>query len=305
MAEEKKNPGDAEKITRAYLDSLLVEMRHIDSVDPSAKLELYEHSFDTPVMLAALSHLNKTHPEGLVEAARGIKAVNAVMWCGMGSEEELEAICNTGAGTIKIIKPYKDNRDIFKKIEHAEKTGCIAMGMDVDHQFGGMGSWYRCAGFDMAPKTLEEIRSFVKATKLPFIIKGVTSEVDARKCLDAGIQGIVVSHHHGMVPYPVPPLQALPRIVRVINGKMPIFVDCSIDTGMDAFKAIALGAAAVSVGRAIMPSLKEEGAAGVTKYINQMTDTLRWAMAVTCSKDLKSIDPSVIWHAQDTKGGLQ
>jgi isopentenyl diphosphate isomerase/L-lactate dehydrogenase-like FMN-dependent dehydrogenase len=295
MAEqEKKQPGDSARITRDYLDSLLIEMRHIDAVEPSTKLELYGHQFDTPVMFAALSHLTGTHPGGMAEAAKGLAAANAVMWAGMGSEAELESICETGAKTIKIIKPYADNRDIFKKIEHAEKRGCIAVGMDIDHQFGGMGSWLRCAGSDMRPKTLDEIKSFVRATKLPFVIKGVLSVQDTRKCLDAGVQGIVVSHHHGMVPYSLPPLMALPQILPLAKGHMKIFVDCSIDTGLDAFKALALGADAVSVGRAIMPSLKEEGAAGVTKYIQEMTGHLRWAMAVTCSKDITSIDPSVI-----------
>jgi isopentenyl diphosphate isomerase/L-lactate dehydrogenase-like FMN-dependent dehydrogenase len=167
--------------------------------------------------------------------------------------------------------------------------------MDIDHAFGGKNSWFDVLGSPMAPKTLEEIKSFVKASSLPFIIKGVLSVQDARKCLDAGVRGIVVSHHHGMVDYALPPLQILPEIVKVINKQIPIFVDCGINRGMDAFKAIALGANAVSVGRGIMEELKAEGAAGVQKKILKMTDELKWAMAVTCSKDLNHIDPNIIW----------
>jgi isopentenyl diphosphate isomerase/L-lactate dehydrogenase-like FMN-dependent dehydrogenase len=293
------NAGDSDKITRDYLDSILVEMRHIDSVMPSTKFEFYGKTFDTPVMFAALSHLDNVYPGGMVEAAKGIKAAGAVMWAGMGDEAELERITATGAGTVKIIKPYADNRDIFRKIEHAENCGCIAVGMDVDHQFGGKQQWEVVrGGFKMKPKSLDEIKSFVRATKLPFIVKGVLSIQDTQKCLDAGVRGIVVSHHHGMVDYSLPPLRILPHIVKLVNKNIPVFVDCGISRGMDAFKAIALGADAVSVGRAIMGPLGAEGAAGVQKKIEDMTHELAWAMAVTCSPDLKRIDPGIIWPGE-------
>jgi isopentenyl diphosphate isomerase/L-lactate dehydrogenase-like FMN-dependent dehydrogenase len=288
------NGGDTEKITRDYFDSLLVEMRHIDAVEPSTKLELYGETFNTPVMMAALSHLNKVHPEGMVEAARGIVAANGVMWAGMGDEAELEAICATGAKTIKIIKPYSDNRDIFRKIEHAEKYGCIAVGIDIDHQFGSKSCRGSVLNLPVKPKSLKEIESFVKSTQLPFIIKGVLSTVDAQKCLDAGVRGIVVSHHHGMVDYAVPPLQILPAIVTVIKQQIPIFVDCCVSRGMDAFKALALGATAVSVGRALMEVLRTSGWHGVCAFIEEMTNELNWAMAVTCSPDITHIDPRII-----------
>lgn len=291
---EQVNAGNSEKITRDYLDSLLVEMRHIDAVEPCTKLELYGETFATPVMLAALSHLDKTRPNGMVEAARGLLAAGGVMWTGMGDEEELEAITATGAKTIKIIKPYADNQVILKKIAHAEKQGCIAVGMDIDHQFGSKNSWGTVLGVPMAPKTLEEIRTFAGSTKLPFIIKGVLSEQDARKCLDAGVGGIVVSHHHGMVDYALPPLRILPRIAKLVNKRIPIFVDCGMNRGLDAFKALALGATAVSAGRVVMEPLRNDGAQGVQRVIEGMTAELKWAMAVTCSRDITGIDPSVI-----------
>jgi isopentenyl diphosphate isomerase/L-lactate dehydrogenase-like FMN-dependent dehydrogenase len=246
-------------------------------------------------MMAALSHLDKTRPRGMVEAAKGMLAAGGVMWCGMGDEKELEDICATGAKTIKIIKPYADNRDVLKKIEHAEKRGCIGVGMDIDHQFGSKNGRGSVLGLPMAPKTIDDIKAFVKATSLPFIVKGVLSEQDAQKCLDAGVRGIVVSHHHGLMDYAVPPLRILPAIARRINRNIPIFVDCEINRGMDAFKAIALGATAVSAGRVLMGPLGEDGAEGVRKAIAEMTNELNWAMAVTCSADLRHIDPGVIW----------
>jgi isopentenyl diphosphate isomerase/L-lactate dehydrogenase-like FMN-dependent dehydrogenase len=287
--------GDANQITREYFDSLLVEMRHLDAVIPSTSFELYGEKFSTPIMTAALSHLDNCCPNGTVEMAKGALAANAVMWTGMGDEAELESITATGVKTIKIIKPYADNNIIFKKIEHAEKCGVLAVGMDIDHSFNGRGQYDNVLGSPMTAKTLEEIKSFVKATKLLFVIKGVLSEQDADKCLEAGVKGIVVSHHHGILDFAIPPLMVLPKIAKLINKNIPIFVDCGVASGMDVFKALALGATAVCAGRVLMNVLINNGADGVQKKITDMTEELAGAMARTCSADVRHIDSDVIW----------
>ena len=293
---EQYQAGNSDHITRAYLDSLLVEMRHIDGRKPDTTLSLYGETFATPVMMAALSHLNHLHDKGMVEMAKGAKMADAVNWAGMGEKEELEEIIQTGARTIKIIKPYADNEMIFDRIAHAEKCGALAVGIDVDHAFNAEGEYDKVLGYDMSPKSLEEIREFVQATKLPFIIKGVLSEKDAYKCLQAGVKGIVVSHHHGIMNYAVPPLKVLPSVCKVIGGEIPVFVDCGIISGMDVFKALALGATAVSAGRVIMEPLKENGAEGVRDTILKMTGELKGVMARTGCYNLKHMDASVIWN---------
>lgn len=289
-------PGDSNKITRDYIDSLLIEMRHMDAVIPSTELKLYGESFTTPVMTAALSHLDKVCPEGTVKMAKGALGAGALMWIGMGDEAELESIINTGVKTIKIIKPYSDHEIIFKKIKHAEKCGAFAVGMDLDHSFNRKGEFDNVLGEQMKSKSLDEIKSFVEATNLPFIIKGVLSVTDALKCIEAGVQGITISHHYGIMDYAVPPLMILPSIVKAVNNRIPIFVDCGISSGKDAFKALALGADAVSVGRPVMDQLRTGGAQGVTDKINGMTEELAGTMARTCSKDITSIDSDIIWQ---------
>ena len=134
----------------------------------------------------------------------------------------------------------------------------------------------------------------MKSTSLPFVIKGVLSKQDARKCADAGVQGMVISHHNGRLDSAVPPLMILPEILQETEGKIPLFVDCSLQTGLDVFKALALGAKACSIGRPLMNSLRENGAAGVQKAVEDITRSLAYTMAMTCSKDLDSIDPSVV-----------
>lgn len=297
MGDSKDNkPWDSNQITRDYFDSLLLEMRHIDAVIPSTKVELYGEKFDTPIMMAALSHLNNVYENGMVEMAKGALAANAVNWAGMGDQAEIAAITATGARTINIIKPYADNNYIHKRIEHAQQCGVMAVGMDLDHSFGSNGKYDVVLGEQMKPKSLIELKEFIRSTHLPFVIKGVLSEQDAYKALEAGAKGIVVSHHHGIMNYAVPPLRILPKIAKVIDRQIPIFVDCGIMSGMDVFKALALGADLVCAGRVIMEPLKNNGAEGVKNQILKMTEELAGVMARTCSSNLSKIDPSVIWH---------
>jgi len=287
---------DSNKFTREYFDSLWIEMRHFDAVIPDTSFELFGEKFSTPIMTAALSHMDKQHPNGMAEIAKGAYAANAVMWAGMGSPEELDRITATGAKTIKIIKPDIDNDVILKNIAHAEKCGCIALGVDIDHAFNWKGEYDNVVGEQMAGKTLEEIAGFVRATKLPFIIKGVLSVTDTIKCIRAGVQGIVVSHHHGIQEFAIPPLMVLPEIKKAVaSDSMKIFVDCSVESGMDAFKSIALGAHAVSVGRAIMQPLADGGADAVAAKIKEMTERLAAAMSRTNCHTLGDIESSIIW----------
>lgn len=286
--------SNSDTITRDFFDSLLLEPRYIDSDLPCTKLELYGRTFDTPVMTAALSHLGNTAENGMVKYAQAAAKCNAVHWVGMGEDKELEEITATGAATIKIIKPHADNKEVFRKIEHAKKAGCFAVGMDIDHAFNGNGGYDNVLGLPMKPKTTEELAGFVQAAgDTPFIVKGVLSTKDAEKCLKAGCKGIQLSHHHGIINYAVPPLMMLPEILQVTRGEIPVFIDCGIGSGMDVYKCLALGATAVSVGRHLMPFLKE-GADKTSDRIKEMTDELAATMARTGIRDLKSFDPTVI-----------
>ena len=285
--------SNPDEITRDYFDSLLLETRYLDSVKPSAKMQLWGHSFDTPIMTAALSHLDNTTPDGMCIYAEAAARCNALHWVGMGTDEELERIVATGAKTVKIIKPHADDAEVHRKIEHAVRVGCIAVGMDIDHAFNSAGGYDNVFGLEMRPKTTEQMREYVRVAGVPFIVKGVLSVRDAVKCAEAGCAGIVLSHHHGMMPYSVPPLLMIDDIIDAVGGRLSVFVDCGIESGMDAYKCLAKGAKAVSVGRHLMPLLKN-GAMAVADRIMQMTDELAGAMARTGVADLDSVDRSVL-----------
>lgn len=283
----------SDKITRQYFDSLLLEARYLDSAIPSTSFSLFGKEFSTPIMTAALSHLHNTAENGMIVYAKAAKLSNAVHWVGMGEDSELEEIVKTGAASIKIVKPHADNKEVFRKIEHAEKFGCFAVGMDIDHSFAGDGNFDNVLGLPMAAKSFDELKDFVQSTKLPFIVKGVLSVQDAEKCAKAGVKGIQVSHHHGIMPAAVPPLMILQDIRKVLGPDFPIFIDCGIESGLDVYKCLALGAIAVSVGRHLMPLLKK-GQETVSKRINDMTAELKGIMAKTGVQNLSQMDSSVI-----------
>ena len=266
MANERKLSGDSIALNRRYLDHLVVESRIVGAVHPSSACELFGCRFETPVTTGALSHL---------------KAGMEVM--------------RTGAKVIKIIKPYADREEIFRRIACAEEHGAIAVGMDVEHSVNVRDDADSVvAGLQMKLPTLVELREYVQATRLPFVIKGALSVKDAMTCLELGCAGIILSHHNGLMRWAAPPAMLLPEIRKAAGDRLALIADGGIEDGYDAFKALALGADAVSVGRPLMPPLEENGAEGVAKVIREMTGELKAMMVRTGSPDVKHIDPGVI-----------
>lgn len=284
---------DSNVITRQYFDSMLLETRYIGTDLPSTEITLYGEKFATPITTAALSHLHDVCENGMEAFAEGAKKAGAFHMVGMGEDDELEGILSVYNKTAKFIKPHENDEVVYHKIEHAQKNGAMAVGMDIDHSLSGNGGYDVVCGLPMHTKSFEQIRDFIKASQIPFIIKGVLSVYDAEKSIEAGAKGIIVSHHHGIMNYAVPPLMILPEIVKAVDGQIPIFVDCGIMSGMDVFKALALGADAVCVGRDLMEALKK-GSTGVSERINAMNLELKSIMARTGSHSVKDIDPSVI-----------
>ena len=287
--------GNSNRITREYLDSLRIETRYMDVKVPDLSFRLFGETFPSPIMTAALSHLDHFMFPGAAEAlAQGAKEAGAVLWYGMAPEEEIERLAATGARMIEIIKPYAARELIFRKIAHAEKAGLLAVGIDIDHAFGNDGEQDLVFEDRMAPLKTAELEEICRNTRLPVIIKGVLSRLDAEKCLGAGAAGLVLSHHNNRIEYAVPPAVLLPEIAALAKGQAPVFVDCEIRTGMDAFKMLALGADGVCIGRPLMTAIKEGGADGVRDYLLCANRELKKAMAFTGCASLKKMDPTVI-----------
>ena len=281
--------GDSVQIARMYMDSLLVESRIVGAVRPDTAFRFLGETFEMPLMTAALSHLD------LVSMAEGAKQAGAPVSIGMGGNEEMGKVLATGAKVMKIIKPYADEREILSRIEYAEANGAIAVGMDVEHAVNVDDAEDSVVvGMQMKQPTLAELEKYIRATKLPFFVKGVLSARDAVKCRDLGAAGVILSHHNGLLRFAVPPVMILPEIRKAVGHDLIVIADGGSESGFDAFKALARGAGAVTVGKALMGPLKETGAEGVRDTLNKFAGQLRAMMIRTGTKDLKHMDPSVI-----------
>ena len=295
---EYSRESDANIITQKYMDSILIEERIIDSVVASTKIEIFGEAFDSPVMMPAFSHLknyNGRELTGLEEYSIAAKNANILNFCGMMENDTFDKIVATGAKTVRIVKPYEDNAKVRDQMQYAESAGAFGIGMDIDHIFGETGVDI-CVGEKMAVQTKDMLRSYVESTKLPFVVKGVLSVKDALICAEIGASAIIVSHHHGRMPYAIPPMMVLPEIKEALEGTgVKIIVDCGIESGADVYKALALGADAAAVGRSMLPYLEKDGSAGVETYLNKVRNELRFIMSNTGFAKVSDIDDSALW----------
>lgn len=293
---------DANVHARRYLDQLLVEMRLIDAVKPDLKTTIFGHQYASPLTLAAVSHLNKVLDDKtrlpMEEKARAAKQLGVLNWVGMETNEDYAHISAAGAETVRIIKPFADHDKILDEIHFAEDDGAVAVGIDIDHVPGDNGDYDVVDGQPMGPITEKDLKRYAASTTLPFVAKGVLSVQDAQKAAAAGCSAVVVSHHHGRVPFGMPPLAILPKIKQALaNSQMTVFADGSLMTGFDAYKALALGADAVLIGRGILPELLKDGVDGVVDKVKLMNQQLSRLMIYTGVHDTHSFDPSVLHYA--------
>ena len=130
----------------------------------------------------------------------------------MEPNEEYAEISAVGVNTARIIKTFADHSIIIDQIKFAKEHGAVAVGIDIDHVPGTDGKYDVVDGIPMGPVLLEDLKEYVNIAEIPFVAKGVLSVQDAIKAKEAGWKAIVVSHHHGRIPFGIAPLQILPRI---------------------------------------------------------------------------------------------
>ncbi len=286
--------SNSDIFTRKYFDSLLVEMRLVDSVLASTEADFFGEKLDTPVMCGVIGGYDDERT--LLRAhARAAKKTGTVLWINNFMEPEYVKPCieEDGAKIVDVVKPFNDNGYFISLLQEGESLGCVAVASDIDHAYKKDGTYDNMRGRDLGGKSVKDLSEVVQSLKVPFIAKGVLSVSDAVKCKEAGVAGILLSHHHNIMDYSVPPLMILPEIRKAVGDDYPIYVDCGIESGADAFKALALGANGVCVARAIQKVLKQ-GEDAIVDKINEINGGLRTFLSRTGSPDIDHIDPSVI-----------
>ncbi|KAL5977183.1 Lactoylglutathione lyase [Asimina triloba] len=141
----------------------------------------------------------------------------------------------------------------------------------------------------------QDVKWLQTITSMPILVKGVLTAEDTRIAIQTGAAGIIVSNHGArQLDYSPATVSALEEVVRAAQGRVPVFVDGGIRRGTDVFKALALGASGIFIGRPVVFSLAVDGEAGVRKVLQMLRDEFELTMALNGCTSLKEITRSHI-----------
>jgi 4-hydroxymandelate oxidase len=289
-------------------------------------------SLSMPILIAPMAFQCLAHREGEVATAKAAQEIGAAMVLSTLSTKSIEEVANERKNIPQWFQLYihKDRSLTRNLVERAEKSGFSALCLTVDapllgrrerdrhNQFtlpSGMELANLTAIKDLAiPETVGESGLFTyfaqqidpsitwgdlewlrSQTQLPILLKGILRGDDAKKAVEYGVQGIIVSNHGGrQLDGAIASLDALPEIVKTVGDRIEILIDGGIRRGTDILKALALGAKAVLVGRPILWGLAVSGEAGVRHVLELLRDELDLAMALSGCPSLRDIDASLI-----------
>ena len=280
---------------------------NLDTIAPDlgvdTSIEIFGEKFDLPVFAAPIGAVTNHYGQKYDEytyteiMARGCRQAGIAAFTGDGLNEMFfEAGCTAmekaGFG-IPTVKPWHKDL-VFKKIDYAKARGAKVIAMDIDAS--GL-PFLKAMTPPSGSKSVEELRQFVEYAGIPFYVKGVMTVKGALKALQAGAAGIIVSNHGGRVLDHTPATATvLPAIAEAVGGKMQILVDGGIRTGADIFRALALGADAVLIGRPYVVMVYGGAEEGVVAYTNKLRAELADCMQMTGCATLKDIDEDKIFH---------
>ena len=272
---------------------LLEDISDLSEVD--TRVTLFGQQLEMPIMSGAMSGMGDLAPKPLKLVAEAMKEIGSMAWMGAGSKDQLIEMVNTGANVVKITKPYKDSKRIIEELSFAERIGVVAVGMDIDYFYGGkLGDKLILENLTQ-PKKMSELAEIASTLNVPFIVKGILSESDAKKASKFA-NAIVVSNHGGTVlDYAAHPLEVLPGIVKEVEGTdITILVDSGFRRGTDVLKGLALGARGVLMGSTTLVGLAANGKDGIVSLFLAINNELKRAMAICGCKNIDSISEDIL-----------
>jgi isopentenyl diphosphate isomerase/L-lactate dehydrogenase-like FMN-dependent dehydrogenase len=303
----------------------LVDVSRIDT-----STELFGTTWKTPIVLAPVGSQKAFHADGEMASARAAGGRGHLQILSTGSTTSVENVTSAWRGPIWYqLYPTDTWRITQALVKRAERAGCPVLVLTVDLPFGrntetevrfrqsdtrqcaschqpGWAGYYRrkpmfdgldLTGVSMAAPglTWEVVRRLRDITKLKLVLKGIETREDAELAVRHGVDGIIVSNHGGRAQEGGRgTIECLPEVVDGVQGKLPVLIDGGFRRGTDIFKALALGARGICIGRPYIWGLAAFGQAGVDKVLDILTRELVLMMRHAGTTSVGKIDRSFI-----------
>ena len=285
-----------------------------DATKVDMRVELFGTTYNSPIFTCPTGGEKSFFEDGEISVARAAKARGTLQFLSTATSTPVEDVCKALGRPVWQQLYAPSSWDACQKIlERVQNAGVTVIALTVDNTTGRNSETYlrtrpkdlrpclKCHESEAGPTIKERpmyngidmtgvrttnpamdwafadrIRKFWKGK---FLIKGMDTREDAKLCLEHGIDGILVSNHGGRsTETSRATIEALPEVVAAVNGQIPIFVDGGFRRGTDVFKALALGAKAVGIGRPMLWGLGAFGQAGVDRVLEIMQGELKLVM---------------------------
>ena len=307
--------------------------RLVDVTQVDMSTELFGMKWKTPIVLAPVGGHRAYHADGEIATARAARAQGHLMILSTVTTTSVEDVIAATAGPVWFQLYPTSNWSITQAlVKRAEAAGCPVVVLTADLPVGRgrktdtferlkRTDTRRCAdchepglqgfvrhrpmfdGLDMAGMTnlgapgltwgfLDRLK---ESTKMKVVVKGILTPEDARLCADHAVDGIIVSNHGGRADDSgLATIDALPEVVEAVGGRVPVLVDGGFRRGTDIFKALALGAQAICIGRPYMWGLASFGQLGVERVLKIERAELELIMKQCGTRSLKEITPAYV-----------
>ena len=321
--------------TAAFNHYQIIPRALTDMDNPKTDTEFMGMKLKTPIMISPIACHGIAHKDAEVATQKGAAAAGALFSSSTYANKSVEDIAAAAPDAprffqLYLSKDWKFNEMVFNAIKKAGYKGIFLtvdalvsgyreanlrtnftypVPLDFFKRYIGakgegqsVAQMYAASAQKIGP---EDVKRIKKETGLPVIVKGVMSVEDAYKSIGAGADGIYITNHGGREVDGSPAtIDVLPEIAKAVNHRVPIIFDSGVRRGSHVFKALALGADMVGIGRPYLYGLALGGAKGVKSVIDQLDKELLIDMQLTGCKTIDDVKHAKITHINYSSDNL-